>query len=356
MTHQKRNLRIQEALELCQKNLAPIIKYELTKTFGQLEFHGLAKYILHGWNLDYPIRGFFVTIGYQVEGRKLVDILEIAAALELAQIASVVLDDVIDESEVRAGPSAYKKFGASTCIMAADILKSSATTLFLRAVSAGPLKLHGLKALQVFEKTYQQVCLGQLIDINLEGKPLVPESRYMDMIKRTTAGFVAGAMEVGLTLGAVGKQTADILRKYSWSAGMALQIYDDVLDLMPHQFQLKPLAQDIRQRKQRLPLIQYLRNCSHFERARAAAILRKRRLNNRDVHQLRSAIIENGALKSALERGREFSRAASRYVTRLPENPYRKLLAEFLELLQPEADMAITTSARRTLLSCGTFS
>lgn len=335
---------------LRQKEILPILRNELNRNFGQTGFRSLAKQLLTEWVFDYPVRGFLVGVGYAAGGGGTSDIVAIAAAVELAQLASVIIDDVIDKSEIRIGQSAYKRFGEDVCIMAGDILKTCASSVFVQWVAAKKLSARGMKALQCFESTYRDVCLGQLLDISFEGSRLIRESKYLAMISYTTAGFLRGAIDVGAILAGVPQPVARTLREYAWSLGMAFQIYDDVLDLLPQQCQLKAHAQDIRRCKQRLPLIHYLQNCNKREKASAEAILRQRQLSESDVRTLTHAITESGALGSAIQKGKEFSLAAKRQALRLPMEPYRTLLLEFVDFLQPEMDEAISGSAHKTLI------
>jgi geranylgeranyl pyrophosphate synthase len=343
-------LMIPEKLDTLQKLILPIMNAELDRGFPKPTFRPLAVHFKEEWLSAFPLRGFLVKAGYDAGSRKTVDILQVVTAIELTQLASLVIDDVVDCSEIRNGASANRKFGINACILAAEILKSRATVLFLGSFCRNSLSGNAAKALKCFESTYLCVSSGQLMDIWHEGKHPINESRYLQMIGLTTAGFLEGAIGIGAILGGAPELLTVTLRKYAWSLGMALQLYDDALDLLPQKFQSKPVAHDVRRRKQRLPLLRYLRTCAPDERSTVYRILRKPELTDNEVKKITRDIIKSGALNYTINKGREFSLAARSQAREVPDPKQRALLLEFIEFLQPEKDEVIWLPAYRKLL------
>lgn len=339
-------------LERLRRTILPVYRRQIRDCLPSPTFRRLAAYLIREWESAVPIRGFLTVTGYRIGGQTGGDATDVAVAVELAQLASLVVDDVIDRSEIRDGASGYKRFGPNVCILAGEILKGCASCMLARFLRTNPALANGVALVERFEVTYREVCVGQLIDIWHEGHDHLTERQYLSMIDRTTGGFLEGAIDLGAALGNVTECVSKVLRQYARCLGMGLQIYDDALDVLPHNTRYKPFAHDLRRRKQRLPLIRYLEVCSQKERAAVIRMLRKTELSTSDIHKLSRAIVESGALRYAIHRGKEFSDRGREAALRLPDDNNRRALLELIEFLQPENDDFLRKSSREILLRC----
>jgi geranylgeranyl pyrophosphate synthase len=125
--------------------------------------------------------------------------------------------------------------------------------------------------------------------------------------------------------------------RYARSLGFALQIYDDVLDLDPTTTPgLKSFAGDLKRRKQRLPLIHFIRNSAKNERGKFCAVLKKRKITDRDALRLTRSLKRNGSVEYALRRGSHFLARAIQEVPKFASGSRRDLLIGLAELIRPE--------------------
>jgi geranylgeranyl diphosphate synthase type I len=260
----------------------------------------------------------------------------VAAAIELAQLATLVVDDVIDRSEVRSGWSAYKIFGEGVSLLAGEMLKSCASALFARALERKTRFVNPLRALRQFEIMYERINVGQLLDLLYESSPGISEREYLRMIRLSTGGFLEGSAAVGSTLSGAPDHLQKLLRNYACCLGIALQIYDDVLDLFPQPGRTKPFANDLKRRKQRLPLIHFLHTCSPRERGKVDRILGKGGITDKDAEIVARLLVQQGSAQYALRRAKEFCSRALFSAARITPASVRHLLVGLVHFIQPE--------------------
>lgn len=123
--------RLTRALLRTEEAIRRPIDSALSQCFPGSVFEDLREHLSDEWESAAPIRGFLTRLGYEAGGGRFRDIIDVAAAVELTQLATILIDDVIDRSHIRTGISAYAQFGQSITILAAETLKSRATTLLI---------------------------------------------------------------------------------------------------------------------------------------------------------------------------------------------------------------------------------
>ena len=202
-------------------------------------------------------------------------------------------------------------------------------------------------ALHEFEATYRDVCTGQMLDLLYEKSTPIRELQYLEMIRLTTGRFLEGAVAVGALLSGCPPAKLAALRKYGRNAGVALQIYDDVFDLVPLVTHDKEFANDIKRRKQRLPVIHFRSTCSRAERRDLSALWSKQTITDGEARQIVERMVERGSIAYCLGRARAFADRARREVLKIGWNS--KILGGFVDLIQ-EDDAALTASLR---IRCG---
>jgi geranylgeranyl pyrophosphate synthase len=341
--------RLLNVLVQAEREMLPCVRRSLRISLPGPPLARLRQYVESEWSSAIPIRGFLLMAGYEYSGKSSLQIVEAAAAIELAQVASLIVDDVIDNSELRGGPSALKTFGPGVSFLAGDVLKAAASVLMTQSFADDASSCRRLEAMHRFEAGYRNLCVGQLLDLKYERAPLITEHRYLEMIKLTTGSLMEAAIRVGAILGRVDAPIADLLGQYAGSLGMAFQIYDDVLDLLPHAIKVKPFANDIRRRKQRLPMITYLASCSSPKCSDVLRSLSNGAITSKQLRALSRAIIDSGALQYALGVGKKFSLEAIRAAKQLPDGQHRGLLLDLVDALQPHNDDLLSTSWQRRL-------
>ena len=158
-----------------------------------------------------------------------IDILAASVSVEIIQSFTLIHDDIMDDDDLRRGvPAVHQAYDTETAILAGDTLYSKAFEIMLQT---GSPPARGQRALSVLAETCTEICEGQALDVEFEGRTDVETDAYLDMIERKTASlYAASAALPTILLGAEEETTAALVR-YGRAIGRAFQIHDDVLDL-----------------------------------------------------------------------------------------------------------------------------
>ncbi|MCM3610937.1 heptaprenyl diphosphate synthase component II [Planococcus sp. MERTA32b] len=195
------------------------------------------------------IRPVFVLLAgkfgdYNVEVMK-----QVAVPLELIHMASLVHDDVIDDSEMRRGQATVKaQWNNSVAMYTGDFILARALEYI--TVIENP-KIHN-----ILSKTMIEVCRGEIIQIEDKFKLDQTVRDYLRRIKRKTALLISSSCELGATVSGTDDETAARLRRFGYFIGMSFQITDDILDFTSSDEELgKPAGSDFIQGNITLPVL-----------------------------------------------------------------------------------------------------
>jgi geranylgeranyl pyrophosphate synthase len=176
------------------------------------------------------------------------------AAVEFLHTATLIHDDVVDQTDERRGePALYSLFGNSVAILVGDYLFAQA--------AATASETNNLRIMRLFAESVMTLCAGQ-IDENSRDRGVsgwIDREAYYRTIDAKTAALFVLACHAGAILGEAPSEASDALRRYARSLGLAFQIVDDILDLVGDEKKMgKPAGTDLRHGVVTLPLI-YLR-------------------------------------------------------------------------------------------------
>ena len=178
----------------------------------------------------------------------------IAAAVEVLHVATLIHDDIIDDTSVRRGrETVHVRWSVRDAVLAGDYLLAAAAR---RIAAIGDTSLMG-----VFADTLSTVCIGQIREVQIEPGGIRGLDAYRRDIEAKTASLIAGACEMtGIMCGAPDEVVSQI-REFGRQLGIAFQIADDVLDFIGEESWLgKPRGSDLRQGLVTLPVLLYLQN------------------------------------------------------------------------------------------------
>ena len=154
------------------------------------------------------------------------EILQPAAGLEVFHNFTLIHDDIMDKSPVRRGkPTVWTRWGDDGAILSGDVMCIDS----YRRIAKAPAKVLP-QVLDLFCTTSAQVCEGQQLDMDFEGLPEVPMSRYMQMIGLKTGVLIACAAKMGALIAGAPEDDCDNLYDYGYALGLAFQVADDYLD------------------------------------------------------------------------------------------------------------------------------
>ncbi|HCH37181.1 MAG TPA: hypothetical protein DEU67_04090, partial [Acidobacteria bacterium] len=175
-----------------------------------------------------------------------------ASVVEFIHTATLVHDDIVDDSQVRRGQEAvHLRWGNEKTVLLGDYLYIKSMGMALSHDSLDVVRLLCEVTLRMIE--------GELYQLTKNGDVDITEEQHFDIIRRKTAYLFGGCAEIGGRLGQVPEDQAEALREYGFNLGVAFQVIDDLLDYTATESELgKPIGSDLREGKVTLPVIYLL--------------------------------------------------------------------------------------------------
>ena len=241
-----------------------------------------------------------------------------AAVIEFIHTATLLHDDVVDESGLRRGRrTANAVFGNAASVLVGDYLYSRAFQLMV--------ELERMRIMRVMADTTNQIAEGEVLQLMHIGNPDTDEAAYLRVIERKTAVLFASACRVGAILADAPKPVEDALADYGMALGMAFQIADDVLDYVADADTLgKNVGDDLAEGKPTLPLIHALRHAAPADVATLRRVIENGGLDSLDG--VIAAIRDSGAIDYSRARAGRFAGDASASLQALAGSPARTAL------------------------------
>jgi octaprenyl-diphosphate synthase len=231
----------------------------------------------------------------------------------MIHMATLVHDDVLDESSVRRGGATVNALhGNEMAVMLGDYLISNA---FHLCSTIGDPNLN----LRLGEIT-NTLCEGEIVQLHNRENVDLDEDMYLTIVTNKTASLIGGCCELGARLAGADLKIQKALHEYGINLGVAFQITDDLLDLTADQQELgKTVGRDLDMGKLTLPLIRALRDGD--DQRQIAALVRDR------CHaQLQERLQDDGWFESARETAMDRVASARRWIGDLPDNAATTML------------------------------
>lgn len=212
----------------------------------------------------------------------------LAAVVEFIHTATLLHDDVVDESEMRRGrQTANALFGNATSVLVGDFLYSRA---FQMMVEPGDMRI-----MRILADATNVIAEGEVLQLLNVGDPNVSEARYMQVVRYKTARLFEAAAELGALLAGASESVRQQAALYGRHVGTAFQLIDDVLDYTGDAEALgKNLGDDLREGKPTLPLIRLLEQGDSEVRALVVSAIEQ---GSADVAAIRAALDRSDALQ-----------------------------------------------------------
>ena len=245
---------------------------------------------------------------------------ELAAVIEFIHTATLLHDDVVDESSLRRGrKTANAEFGNAASVLVGDFLYSRA---FQMIVEAGSLRV-----MKVLADATNIIAEGEVLQLLNVRDPDTDEEAYLRVIRYKTAKLFEAATQVGAILGGASPEAEMALAEYGMHLGTAFQLIDDVLDYSGDLNETgKNLGDDLAEGKPTLPLIYAMRAGSAEERAVIRHAIEHG--GKSDLEQVVAAIRRVGALDYARDRARAEAATASARLQLLDDSACRDSLLQ----------------------------
>ncbi|MGC4081321.1 MAG: polyprenyl synthetase family protein [Vicinamibacterales bacterium] len=180
-----------------------------------------------------------------------------AAAVEFIHSATLVHDDIIDESDTRRGrPAVHARWGNDVTVLLGDYLYIKSMALALTHDTLDIVRVLCDATLKMIE--------GEIYQLTKNGDAAITEEQHFDIIRRKTAFLFGASAQIGGMLGNVNKEQEQALQQYGFNLGIAFQVVDDLLDFTGDLEALgKPVGADLVEGKMTLPLIHLLQQPGH---------------------------------------------------------------------------------------------
>ena len=248
----------------------------------------------------------------------------LAAVVEFIHTATLLHDDVVDESDLRRGKeSANAVWGNAASVLVGDYLYSSAFEMMVRT--------DNMRVMGLLSKTTTAIAEGEVLQLLNCNNPETTEAKYLEVIARKTAILFSAATQLAAIISGSTIEIETALAQYGQHLGIAFQLIDDALDYKASAEELgKNLGDDLAEGKPTLPLIYAIQNGTSAE---AAIIISAIKTGNRDVFNDVYAVVKRtNAITYTEQRADEEAQKAIDSLDVLPESNYKNaliLLAKF---------------------------
>jgi octaprenyl-diphosphate synthase len=256
---------------------------------------------------------------------KVTDIsIESAVLIELLHTASLLHDDVVDETAMRRGnPSVNAVFDNKTAILSGDYLLSISLQ---KAIVIGNLKI-----LSVIGRLGMYLSHGELNQLTNVCDLDISEVSYLKVIREKTAMLFAACTEIGALSADASTDNVSALRAYGEHIGMAFQIKDDIFDYFDDTTIGKPVGNDIREGKVTLPLIYAIEHANDTEKAYFIELLRQKDFSDENVQKLIFFAKRNRGVDYAGQVMQRYADRAKASLAAFPDTDAKEALQAFVE-------------------------
>jgi octaprenyl-diphosphate synthase len=244
-----------------------------------------------------------------------------AAVVEFIHTATLVHDDIVDDSDLRRGRLAvHSRWGNDITVLLGDYL-------YIKSMAMA-LTHDALDIVRVLCEVTLRMIEGELYQLTKNGDADITEDEHFDIIRRKTAYLFGGCAQIGGMLGKVSREQEQVLREYGFNLGVAFQLVDDLLDFTGDLEAVgKPIGGDLREGKVTLPLIHLLRQAND---GRAAGIVRdiisSRAVTPEQWADLLDGLKRHASIDYAYRRAVEFAERAKKPLYTFPPSSERDAL------------------------------
>jgi heptaprenyl diphosphate synthase len=259
--------------------------------------------------------------GYQIE-----KLLPVAMSLELIHMATLVHDDVVDDSKTRRGrPTVKAKWGNIVSVATGDYLLAKSLELIAQIDHPEVSRILAEVSIDMSQGEIQQIRASYDVNQNLK--------QYYYRVKRKTALLISASCKLGALVSSAPKRQVWALGSYGHALGMAFQIVDDILDVTAEASQLgKPVGGDVQQGIMTLPMILALKMSNDSPHLKD--LLAKVEKSPEEVSQVLGIIKESGAIEESMRFVDLYVYKAKAYLQELPNIPTRKALEDLAQFIR----------------------
>ncbi|MAM61825.1 polyprenyl synthetase family protein [Maritimibacter sp. UBA3975] len=248
----------------------------------------------------------------------------LATAVEFIHTATLLHDDVVDESAQRRGrPTANLLWDNKSSVLVGDYLFARSFQLMTEADS--------LRVLQVLSNASATITEGEVLQLTAAQDLATTEETYFKVVRGKTAALFSAATEVGGILAGVSEEKIAALHDYGDALGIAFQVVDDLLDFWGGDATGKNIGDDFRERKLTLPIIKAIAQADDDERAFWTRTIAKNDQRDGDLERALEIMTAHGALEDTRAAALDWAERAKAPLALLPDDPIRDMLSDIAD-------------------------
>ncbi len=241
-----------------------------------------------------------------------------ASVIELIHTATLVHDDVVDDSNRRRGFFSINALWKNKiAVLVGDYLLSKGLLL--------SIDNNDFDLLKIISVAVREMSEGELLQIEKARKLDITEAVYYEIIRQKTATLIAACCSLGAASVKPNSPEVESMRKFGELIGMAFQIKDDLFDYGEEQIG-KPTGIDIKEQKMTLPLIHVLNNVSKKDKSWLINSIKNYNKDSKRVKDVIDFVIKNGGLDYAIKKMKEFQHEALLMLREFPDSDYKNSL------------------------------
>jgi len=272
------------------------------------------------------IRPMFVFLSAKLHGETTEFSQLAACSVELLHLATLVHDDVVDESYERRGTFSINALWKNKlAVLIGDYILAKGLLL--------QLEHKKYSFLHLISRAVQDMSEGEILQIKKSRKLDIDEETYFEIIRKKTASLIATSMAIGAASVTDDKKIPEKMYRIGQDAGIAFQIKDDIFDYQKKGIIGKPTGNDIKEKKITLPLLYVLKNSGSGERKRILRLIKRKNKNTAVVEELIQLVTEKGGLEYATEKMNEFKEKAIQALMDFPESEPRNSMVELMNYI-----------------------
>jgi octaprenyl-diphosphate synthase len=268
------------------------------------------------------LRPMFVLLSAKLCGRINESTYRAASLVELLHTATLVHDDVVDDSLERRGFfSVYALWKTKASVLIGDYLLAKGLLL--------SLDNKDYEILHYLSDALRKMSEGELLQLEKARTLNIKEEIYYEIIKNKTASLLASACAAGAWSSNQDKNTSEKLKMFGENAGMAFQIKDDLFDYASDKIG-KPTGNDIKEKKLTLPLIYTLDNCDRNTKREITNIIKNKNTDIKEVKKVADMVTGSGGIQYATDKMNEYFIKAKEILCQFPESESRDGLEQLV--------------------------
>ncbi len=272
------------------------------------------------------IRPIMVLLSAKVFGGVNDDVLHAAAALEMLHNASLIHDDIVDETLLRRGAETVNSiWGNHIAVLVGDYFVSNALAA---GISTGNINI-----IDSLSRLGRELSLGEINQICNVREHHFDEESYMHMISQKTASLFVNCVRMGAEAAGATSQQYAALMEYAQLLGLCFQIKDDIFDYYEDSRIGKPTGNDLREGKVTLPLLHAINSASPQQSAHVKELITAGNLDSEAIRELIDFAITSGGIDYAYNRMRRLQQQSEELLAQYGDNEWTRALRSIFEYI-----------------------